>query len=875
MQASNLFSIGGSLSVNCHGWDHKSGSISETVRSLKVINSEGDLFLLHPGDELFHLALGGLGGFGIIVEAELSLTNNCMLECKGEKIDPQNYARYFKTQVMQNPNMVLHYYRLSLEPQKLFQEGIAVNYVESGPPEKANLLNESEKGRVIDRIELQTLRRLKGLAKIGWQEEKRKALQTIFATRNECMQPPIRAILSESQLDTEWLQEFFIQPEYLSSFLEKLAAILNRHKVPVFNASVRYVAANHSASFNYAPDGERFAIVLFFNQPLNPSAIADTKEWIREAIDLLHEWKGSYYLAYQAIPSLDQFHKSYPNWQNIQQLKQKWDPDERFSSGFFSDYLPRTQALFQKESPYRALFSQETGMRKEIEAFITNIFMQVDAEKLFTLMDDILADPSLPDTGVFPILRSRVKEAKRGWLPTLVASFSSLRQLQNQLAEQARDLLGEQPFQGYLEIGYPGRMIRPLRAKLSLSGKMIVAHPEQSLSDYLQTGIPSPVDQFVPLNDYEPISAENVPSESVDLVSLFIGLHHIPEEKLVPFTRSIERVLRPGGCLILMDHDAQSTKMQSFLSLIHSIFNAGTLASVAEEKSEYRNFQPLTHWIDLLEKNGLVWDGQKPSIRKGDPSLNSLIILKKPLNNLLSSFAKKEGVLRAGIQTYLTGPEWQNVRSAQSYGAFIEHTPFYAFPYFQELGKFWHVYKESWKAARRHYSFWEVVTSEYALMNTFIGAMMTLEYSAKGLISWPLAWFYTQEGIQEPLTTHVLMTAAACPNTPDVLLIEHSQEAFHIEIPRYKKGSSILQELALSGADFLSIAGQNRIQIDILLDQQAPLPQIPGGKFLYQTTVLQKTPKTLVAYEMPIQVLAENIRNLSQKEIQIDYIHDF
>src|SRR5690606_36137507 len=76
MQASNVFSVGGSLSINCHGWDYKAGALSQTVQALELVNAEGELLRLTPKDECFHLALGGLGGFGVIVKAEILLTDN-------------------------------------------------------------------------------------------------------------------------------------------------------------------------------------------------------------------------------------------------------------------------------------------------------------------------------------------------------------------------------------------------------------------------------------------------------------------------------------------------------------------------------------------------------------------------------------------------------------------------------------------------------------------------------------------------------------------------------------------------------------------------------------------------------------------------------
>jgi len=862
MQASNIFSIGGSLSINCHGWDHIAGSLDQTVLAIHLVNDEGELLRLTPEDELFHLAIGGLGGFGVIVKAEISLIDNELLNCEGEVVTPSSYLEYFRKKVAADPAIKLHYYRLSLEPENLFREGIAVNYVSVGAPEIGTLKEEPDKGNRLDRIELQTLRRVKTLRKWAWKEEKLNALQPIRATRNEVMQPPIRAILSGSNLDVEWLQEYFVKPEYLEPFLTQLASILNKHKVAVFNASVRYVAKNDSESFNYAPGGERFAVVLFFNQSLKPQDIALTKEWMNEVLNILDEFGGSYYLPYQAIPSLEQFRKSYPNWKEIVKLKEKWDPSGRFESGFFSHYLDTQENHSQSAPPYRALFDKEVGMREETAAFLDNIFMQVNSSKLLCLMDEILEEKG-SDEEIYPLLLSRIGEAKNGLFNNLITSLRSLSSLQNELGDQVKLLLGDEPLNGYVEIGYSGRMIKPLKKRLNLTGKMIVVNAEQRVADYLETGVPSPIDLFIPLYDYEPLSAERVPSESVDLVSLFIGLHHVPKEKLNPFIRSIERVLRPGGKLILMDHDAYSEKMESFLSLVHSLFNAGTKVSTEEEKREYRNFKPLQYWIDLANKNGLMWDGQKSLIRHGDPTLNSILILKKPEPEGFC-FSKNMKKVRPGIQTYLTGPEWQNVRSTQNYASFIEHTPFYQFPYFREIGNFWHVYKESWKAARHHYSLFQTLTAEYTLMNTFIGIMMTVEYGAKGLISLPLSWFYTQEGNKEPLTTAILIQGP------------QAESPTYLEIPRYRKATPILIELALKGAEFLSICGQQRIRVDLILEENASLPtSLSGAKFLYQIPLIQTPAAKLVAYEIPIPLLAEALRQLTQEGLTVDYIHDF
>lgn len=868
-QASNIFSVGGSLSINCHGWDFKSGSLSETVLSLKVITSDGKEVMLRPGDELFHLVLGGLGGFGVIIEAELSLTDNSKLAYEGVEVGIDAYLDYFKT-LLADPNMQLHYYRLALEPGKLFQGGVAANYKTTGPPVVSTLSDEHRKGHFLDRIKLQTFRRIKWLHNFGWYEEKNEALVPIMTTRNEAMRPPILAITSESNLDVEWLQEYFVKEEHLPQFIKKLGAILDQNQVPVLNASVRYVANNSSSSFNYAPNGEsRFAVVIFFNQLLEPDAIQKTKGWIQEVVDLLETMDGAYYLPYQAFPTVEQFRKSYPNWKDVRAMRAKWDPDQLFASGFFSDYLD-AKPIENKPTEYSKLLNTETGMRAETAAFINNIFMQLETDRFLALMDDILKTKSLQDAEVYPILLSRVGEAKANPFRAVWNSFKSLKALQNELAEQVKTLLGDQPLHNYVEIGYPGRMIKPLKKRLNLTGQMTVVHPEQLFSAYLQTGFPSPVDRFVALSDYEPISAEKIPTSSVDLVSLFIGLHHIPDEKLQPFIRSIHRILRPGGTLILMDHDAATKEQKAFLSLVHSIFNAGTNVSSEEEASEYRNFQSLEYWIDLLAKNDLMWDCQAPLIREGDSTLNSLILLKKPEGSL----SQKE-TYRPGMNTYLTGPEWQNVRSAQAYSAFIEHTPFYSFPYFQEIGTFWRVYAQSWNAARCHYSFWEVATSEYNMMNTFIGVMSTIEYTIKGILSAPIRWYFTQEGIKEASTLHLMALLPSPPTNEEIQVIETTDQIYHLEIPRYKVATKLLQEIAHEGGDFLSIAGQNLIQVDLILENSVPKDTITQGRWLYSVPHPTLPHKAIASYEIPIACLGETIRSLQEKNIEIEFIHDY
>lgn len=740
MQASNLFSIGGSISVNCHGWDYKTGCLRNTLLDLTIVDAQGKVVYVTPEDPLFDYIVGGYGGFGVIVEATLSLTDNLEMIEYGVEIPPHDYVIYFNQHIRYNKDVDMHLYRLSLEPKHLFKTGIAVSYLRiNEEPLIANLIDEPARGTRLDRIKLHTLRRLPWLRNLAWNMEKKEALAQKIWTRNEIMRPPINTVFNNSEIDAEWLQEYFVKGKDLADFLDFLGNILQKNNVALFNASVRYVKHDFKTKLSYAEAGNRFAVVLFFNQKLAPKEIQKTKTWVREVIDYLIAHEGSFYLPYQHFATVEQFKACYPNWKSVISFKQSVDPEGLFDNGLFEDYFTADKP---DNSLFRQVFNRVGGQREGISDFLNNIFMQLDEKKFFLLVDSVLENPELNDEQIYALLYNRIGEAKPNAVSNLHGTLQALKTLKRDLGDQTAFLVGQRTVNGYVEIGYPGRLIRPLKKRLNVKGPFYVITDKEGLSDYIEAGFPRPYDQFIFLNDYAPISESAIPTASVDLVCMYIGLHHAPKEKLDPFIASINRILKPGGMFILMDHDAHTKEVQNLVDVVHSIFNVGTGVKPQINNQEIRDFHSLHYWIDRIQAHGLIHDKQDPLIRQGDSTLNSLIRFDKPKNEtpqeaLAESLRLDPNYHRPQMQTYLTAPEWQNVRAAQRYAAFVENEPFYRFPYFSEIGGFWKVYGRSWRAAQQHNSFSDITFSEYNLMNLFVGTTMTLEYGVKGVIAAP------------------------------------------------------------------------------------------------------------------------------------------
>lgn len=676
MQASNVFSIGGSLSTNIHGWN-KEGTVAKTIKSLTIINAQGKLQKLKPSDELFGYVLGGFNQFGVIVNAEIALTDNEVLVEKSVAVKPDNYVDYFKKSVVNNDTNKMHLYRLSIAPKQMLQEGVAVNYITTNKKNVKSTENfhlEPASGTRFERIFLNFARRFAWLRGFLWSYEKKRLLKhETKLTTNEIMQPAINAMFNHAISESEWLQEFFLPGDKLSSFLNELGQLLTQNQVNLLNATVRYVKQDNISKMSYAKNGDRFAVVLCFNQSLKAEEILKTKKWVRKAIDLSLAKGGTYYLPYQPFATQEQFAKAYPTAKTVLEKKKKVDPKNTFSSGFSEQYLLPAK---KEHSPYKGLLATQ-AKKEKFGRFLDNILVRVDKEKLFPLLEDIL---SYCDTNkeVYTELSNRISEIMPNKLTSGYRIMRSLSEIKKDLSEQALQLMADdktKPMNGLIEIGFPGRFITSLRRKLPIRGEMTVLNDVEAMSDVIQSGFPRPYHRFVPLNDYAPLAKKQFADNSVDMVTCFIGLHHVPDNKIEEFIASLNRVLRPGGSFLLVDHDIRNEETREMASLAHSIYNAVMGVPVAEEMNEIRNFRSLQHWQDLLAKHGFEMKVSTPKkmVRAGDPTENTMVrFVKKEVVHPKASLPVKQRT--TAVVTPLFAHKNQNCQKRQRQESVHEQT---------------------------------------------------------------------------------------------------------------------------------------------------------------------------------------------------------
>lgn len=350
-QASDVFSIGGSIGINCHGWAHEYGAISSTVLSIDIIDAEGNLKTLTKDDEMFGCFFGTLGYFGIIVSATFQLTDNVPLVESTEEVQLDDFIENYETKI-KDQNIPLFGGRLCLDDLEgnPLRKVCMVKYNQdphSKPQVTEPFLSEPKYGKRMERISLKALGHLSHFSarraiSSFWKSERSAMLKGRSITRNEALHPPIKSfmMLHHSNLHSQWLQEYFIKKENLPNFLRYLGAQLKANQVRLLNATIRPTPKDTISILPYA-EQDRYAVVICFDQYKTNKWLNRTKNWIEEVNNYLVANGDVYYQAYMPYATREQFEKCYgkERVERMRKLKKRYDPENRFGNAHTVKYF--------------------------------------------------------------------------------------------------------------------------------------------------------------------------------------------------------------------------------------------------------------------------------------------------------------------------------------------------------------------------------------------------------------------------------------------------------------------------------------------------------------------------------------------------------
>ena len=354
MQSTDIFSVGGSISVNAHGMDHQAGAVAKSIKSMRVMLADGSLRTVSPTEnkQLFDLVVGGYGLFGVIVEAELDIADNLVYQTGRRLLDYKEFPALFANDIEKDANVGLMYGHLSTAPSTFLKEMLLYTYTRVDGSDFGRQPLGEVSGVKLRRLTVNLAKKGPLFQEIKWLSEKHiehrmetctvtraqaiGSAEACLVSRNDPMHDSVPYLRNALPDDTDILHEYFIPRSQFVAFVDGVRKVLTDNRTNLLNASVRIVHAEKNF-LTYSPE-PAFSLVLYINQTTDEDGNRRMKKATEELIDLTIASQGRFFLPYQLYYSRDQLQRSYPQINDFFAAKRKYDPAEVFTNTFYQKY---------------------------------------------------------------------------------------------------------------------------------------------------------------------------------------------------------------------------------------------------------------------------------------------------------------------------------------------------------------------------------------------------------------------------------------------------------------------------------------------------------------------------------------------------------
>ena len=337
-------SLAGALSANAHGRGLTLKPIIDQVEQFDLVDANGAVRTCsrasHP--ELFRLAIGGYGLFGIIARVQLRLRPRVKVrrvvvlgETAGiidrfeERIrDGYLYGDYqFATDSKRDSFLargIFSCYQPVADDTPLTEHPTRFN------PEdwaRLTLYSHRYKRRA---FQVYSTRYLQTSGQIYWSDSQ------LSAAYVDGYHADLDHALRSSVASTEMITEIYVPRPRLAAFMDDAKRELRARNANVIYGTVRMIERDDEGYLAWAR--ERYACVIFnLHVEHTPTGIEQAADAFRALIDLGIAHGGTYYLTYHRWASRDQVERAYPQMRAFLALKRQYDPDETFQSSWYRD----------------------------------------------------------------------------------------------------------------------------------------------------------------------------------------------------------------------------------------------------------------------------------------------------------------------------------------------------------------------------------------------------------------------------------------------------------------------------------------------------------------------------------------------------------
>lgn len=338
-------SIGGALAANVHGRGLRFAPFIEDVESFVLVDAEGVPRTCSRDEnrELFSLAIGGYGLFGVIASVRLRLVPRVKIRREVELLDVEDLVPAFEERIAAGYTYGDFQYATDPDSADFLRKGVFSCYrpveASTSMPEERRELSEDDWKELIYLAHTDRTRAFQAYSshylatsgQVYWSDTHQ--MSTYLDDYHQLLSPR----LGELEEATEMITEIYVPRDTLADFLADVREGFRARGTELVYGTIRLIERDDESFLAWAR--EPWACVIFNLHVVHDAdGIELSAEAFRHLVDLAIRRGGSYYLTYHRFATREQVEACYPRFPEFLRLKRRHDPDARFQSDWYRHY---------------------------------------------------------------------------------------------------------------------------------------------------------------------------------------------------------------------------------------------------------------------------------------------------------------------------------------------------------------------------------------------------------------------------------------------------------------------------------------------------------------------------------------------------------
>src|SRR5215469_8734613 len=339
----DTFTLGGSLSSNVHGRGLKMKPLISNIDSFTLITADGKSIRCsrEENSELFRLAIGGYGLFGLIDTVTLRLVPRQKIRRVVEIIGAKDLPKRFEERIAQDFLYGDFQFSVDEKSPDFLQRGVFSCYQPISEDEPIVAKKELRDADWLELLRLAYTDREKAFKRYSDYYLSTNG-QTYWSDTNQLSAylPNYGQKIREQvggQESSLIITEIYVPRPDLPNFLAQVAELLRSNHTTVIYGTVRLIEKDNESFLAWAKG--LYACIIFNLLTFHtPEGIEASARSFRGLINLAIARGGSYYLTYHRFAKPEQVMACYPQFRQFLHLKRKYDAAERFQSDWYRHY---------------------------------------------------------------------------------------------------------------------------------------------------------------------------------------------------------------------------------------------------------------------------------------------------------------------------------------------------------------------------------------------------------------------------------------------------------------------------------------------------------------------------------------------------------